>query len=32
VAKAIEHLLDRIQVLEQEVDALRRLSEAERLD
>jgi serine O-acetyltransferase len=32
MAKAIEHLLDRIQSLEQEVDALRRTAEAERID
>jgi serine O-acetyltransferase len=32
VAKAIEHLVDRIRILEQEVDALRRSTEAERID
>jgi serine O-acetyltransferase len=32
VAKAIEHLVDRIRTLEQEVDALRRAAEAERIE
>ena len=32
VAKAIEHLVDRIRILEQEVDALRRSTEAERIE
>jgi serine O-acetyltransferase len=32
VAKAIEHLVDRIRILEQEVDALRRSTEAERFE
>jgi serine O-acetyltransferase len=32
VAKAIEHLVDRIRALEQDVDALRRATEAERID
>ena len=32
VAKAIEHLVDRIRILEQEVDALRRSAEAERIE
>ena len=32
VAKAIEHLLDRIQTLEGEVEALRRVTESERVE
>ena len=32
VAKAIEHLVDRIRILEGEVEALRRSAEAERID
>jgi len=32
VAKAIEHLVDRLRALEQDVDALRRATETERID